>query len=58
MKRSHDIRTSGDESDAFGRWKRWLCVFYNNTGLGKKAKRSYNKRARRQAKSDLMREMT
>lgn len=40
----------GDEQDYFSGWRRLLCVFYNNTGLGKKMKRKYNKRARKEAK--------
>jgi len=47
----------GDELDAFTKWRRWLCVFGNNTGLAKYCKRQYNKRVRRSAKLDLMREV-
>jgi hypothetical protein len=43
----------GDEQDYFSGWRRVLSVFYNNTGLGKKMKRKYNKRARKEAKSEL-----
>ena len=42
----------GDEEDYFSSWRRLLCVFYNNTGIGKRMKRKYNKRARKEAKHD------
>jgi hypothetical protein len=41
---------NGDEQDWTSRWRRVLCVFANNTGLGKKVKRAMNKRERRRAK--------
>ena len=54
MQRKDKIPLSdGDENDAFSPWRRLLCVFYNNTGLTKRAKRKYNKRARKQAKEDV-----
>jgi hypothetical protein len=40
---------NGDEQDWTSRWRRVLCVFANNTGLGKKVKRKMNKRERRRA---------
>ena len=43
----------GDEHDYFSRWRRILSVFYNNTGLGKKMKRKYNKRVRREVRNEL-----
>ena len=43
----------GDEQDYFSHWRRLLCVFYNNTGLGKRMKRKYNKRARKEARHGL-----
>ena len=43
----------GDEWDAFSKWRKVLCVFYNNCGLGKQAKRKYNKRVRKAAQKDL-----
>ena len=46
----------GDEVDAFTRWRRMLCVFYNNTGLVKQAQRRYNKRVRKLVKEELRHE--
>jgi hypothetical protein len=43
----------GDELDAFSKWRRALCVFYNNTNIVKQAQRRYNKRLRRQWKQEL-----
>lgn len=42
---------SGDEYDAI--LKAPLCVFKNNTGLRKKAKKALNKRARKEGKEDI-----
>ena len=42
-----------DEQDYFSGWRRLLCVFYNNTGIGKRMKRKYNKRIRRMVKHGL-----
>ena len=54
MKRGRSVPTkTGDEMDAFSRWRHVLCVFYNNTGIAKYTKRAYNKRVRRVAKEDL-----
>ena len=47
---------SGDEHDWNSKWRRWLCVFKNNTGLGKKVKRAMNKRARRRCRQDIIKE--
>ena len=45
---------SGDEQDWISRrWRRLLCVFSNNTGLGRSVKRAINKRARRRARDEL-----
>jgi len=48
----------GDEVDAFSKWRHVLCVFYNNTGLAKYAKRCYNKRVRQAAKKEIEYEST
>jgi hypothetical protein len=51
VRRKDRIRLiDGDEEDFFSPWRRLLCVFHNNTRLGKKMKRKYNKRARKEAK--------
>ena len=47
---------NGDEHDWCSGWRRLLCVFENNTGLGKKVKRAMNRRARRRAKDGIQRE--
>lgn len=44
MKRNHPIPASWDESDAFGRWRRYLRF---KPGQRRREKRSYWKRARR-----------
>lgn len=44
---------SGDEQDwVCKRWRRLLCVFKNNTGLGRAVKRALNKRQRRRARAN------
>jgi hypothetical protein len=44
---------NGDEQDWCSRgWRRFLCVFHNNTGLGKAVKRRMNKRARQREKME------
>ena len=54
MKRGRTVPMKcGDEMDAFSRWRHFLCVFYNNTGIAKYTKRAYNKRVRRVIKEDL-----
>ena len=46
--------TSGDEYDWVIRaWRRSLCVFHNNTGLGRAVKRAMNKRFRRNARQQI-----
>ena len=47
----------GDEQDYFSGWRRILCVFHNNTKIGKKMKRKYNKRARREARNEVKTEV-
>lgn len=44
---------NGDEHDWCSGWRRLLCVFVNNTGLGKKVKRAMNKRTRKRAKREI-----
>ena len=52
--KKHDIPLiSGEEHDALTGWKRLLKVFDNRTGLGKYAKRKYNKRLRRVGKKEI-----
>ena len=48
----------GDEIDAFSRWRRALCVFYNNTGLVKDAQRRYQKRVRKAARREIENEVS
>lgn len=43
---------NGDEHDWTTGWRRWLCVFRNNTGIGKRIKRAMNKRCRRAGKRE------
>jgi hypothetical protein len=43
----------GDEVDAFTKWRHWLCVFHNNTGIAKYWKSAYNKRVRKDIKRKL-----
>ena len=44
---------AGDEYDWVTSIRRHLCVFHNNTGLGKKIKRAMNKRFRKKGKQEL-----
>jgi len=45
---------TGDEYDWVSKnWRRLLCVFKNQTGLGKKVKRAINQRARRKIRKEL-----
>ena len=60
MKRGRQIvpMGCGDELDAFSRWRRALCVFYNNTGLVKDAQRRYQKRVRQAARKEIEHEIS
>ena len=43
----------GMELEAFSRWRRWICIFDNSTGVVKGLQRQYNKRERKLAKQEL-----
>jgi len=47
---------NGNEHDWTTKWRHMLCVFSNNTGLGKRVKRAMNKRARKRAKLETSKE--
>lgn len=47
---------TNDEGDWTSKWRRILCVFKNNTGLGKKVKRAVNRRARQKARQEIIQE--
>ena len=51
-----ELAINGDEHDWTTMWRKLLCVFKNNTGLGKQVKRKMNKRARRKIKEKINRE--
>jgi len=53
MRKDRIPTINGDEQDWTTRWRKFLCVFNNHTGLGKKVKRAINKRARKLAKKDI-----
>jgi len=58
LDRKHTIKMiSGDEHDALTGWRRLLKVFDNCTGLGKYAKRKYNKRLRKLEKREISKEI-
>lgn len=42
----------GDEYDAFGSWRKYLC-YLSRSGVAKRIKRKYNKRVRQEAKNDI-----
>jgi len=44
---------NGNENDWTSCWRKALCVFKNNSGLGKKVKRAMNKRERQQTKNEI-----
>lgn len=45
----HGEKTNGNEHDAFGGWKRLLCVF-KKPGVSAKIKARFNRRMRKDAK--------
>lgn len=53
MRKDRIPTINGDEHDWCSGWRRMLCVFANNTGLGKKVKKAMNKRTRRNAKERI-----
>lgn len=53
MKDRREPMRSEDEYDALSHWKSLLCVFYNNTGLAKRAKRAISRRHRKRWKADI-----